>query len=215
MICYISLAVKCADPPGAPCKLKVDDLTKTSCTLNWEAPENDGGSPITGYNVEKLSGTRWIRATKKPVTKCSFPVSDLVEGSENEFRVCAENAAGVGEPSETTGKFIAKNAFDVPGRPDAPEVKNISPDSATLTYNPPSSDGGSAITGYVIEMKGKLDTKWKVVGKDVKETEFVVPGLQTGAEYEFRVTAENKAGLGQPSAPSKTAKYGMQSILFT
>jgi len=42
----------------------------------------------------------------------------------------------------------------------------------------------------------------------VTETKYEVKGLQKGAEYEFRVTAENKMGPGQPSDPSKMAKYG-------
>ena len=50
----------------------------------------------------------------------------------------------------------------------------------------------------------------QVANKDVKvsDTKWTVPGLQEGKEYEFRVTAENKAGQGPPSAPSKPAKYG-------
>ena len=98
---------------------KADDISKTSCTLNWQPPENDGGSPITGYTVERLSGTRWVKVNKKPIKECTLSLTDLIEGSDNEFRVCAENEAGVGEPSDTTGRFKAKDAFDVPGRPDA------------------------------------------------------------------------------------------------
>ena len=202
------------DPPGPPKDLAANDITKSSCTLTWKAPDKDGGSPVTGYQVEKLSGTRWIRATKKPVSGCSFEITDLIEGSDNEFRVCAENAAGVGKPSETTGKFVAKNPFDVPGRPDAPELKDVAAESVTLSYKPPASDGGSPVTGYKIEMKGKLETRWKEVAKGVKEMEYEVSGLQAGSEYEFRVTAENKAGFGQPSAPSKPAKYGWSIITF-
>lgn len=196
------------DPPGPPENLAVKDVTKTSCKLTWDAPKSDGGSKIIGYYVEKLSGTRWSRVTKKAITERAYSVSDLIEGSENEFRVCAENAAGVGEPSETTGKFVAKNPFDVPGRPDAPSIKELTADSATVAYKAPASDGGSPITGYIVEMKSKLDSKWKVAGKDIKETEFVVDGLKEGTEYEFRVTAENKAGQSQPSLPSKPVKYG-------
>ena len=198
------------DPPGAPRNLKVSDVTKTSCKLTWTAPESDGGSPVTGYQVEKFTGTKWIRAVKKPVAECSFAFDDLLEASENEFRVCAENAAGVGPPSETTGRFVAKDPFEVPGRPDAPEVKDRTENQATLTFKAPDSDGGSPIVGYVVEMKGKLETKWKVIGKDVKDLEFVATGLQPDAECEFRVAAVNKAGQGQASPPSKHSKYGKQ-----
>lgn len=159
--------------------------------------------------MEKLSGTRWIRVTKKPISKCSHDIGDLVEGSsDNEFRVCAENAAGIGEPSDTTGRFTAKNPFDVPGKPDAPTVADITPDSAVVNWKPPASDGGSPVTGYIVEMKANSDTKWKPVGKDVKETTFTATGLKSGVNYEFRVIAENKAGPSQPSLPSKPAKYG-------
>ena len=56
--------------------------------------------------------------------------------------------------------------------------------------------------------------KWKVANVDekVSETKYEVKGLQKEAEYEFRVTAENKMGPGQPSDPSKMAKYG--TLLF-
>jgi len=93
--------------------VKLSDVTKTSCKLTWKAPQSDGGSAVTGYYVEKFTGSKWIKAIKKPVTSCSLDLDDLLEGSDNELRVCAENAAGVGEPSESTGKFVAKDPFEV------------------------------------------------------------------------------------------------------
>ncbi len=41
----------------------------------------------------------------------------------------------------------------------------------------------------------------------VKGTLFTVKGLKSDVGYEFRVTAENKAGAGPPSAPSNHIKY--------
>lgn len=184
------------------------DVTKNSCTITWEEPEFDGGSPIKGYYVEKLSGTRWIKVNKSLTTKMSLTLNDLIEGSDCEFRVCAENEAGIGKPSETTGKFIAKNPYDVPGRPDAPEVEEITKDSATVTWKPPANDGGAKITNYILEMKAAGDFSWKVVDKKVSEETFTVSGLKEETDYEFRVSAENKAGVGQPSPPSKPVKYG-------
>ena len=40
------------------------------------------------------------------------------------------------------------------------------------------------------------------------DLKFTVPNLREGQLYEFRVTAENKAGEGPPSSPSKPAKFG-------
>jgi len=138
--------------------------------LNWSPAESDGGSAITGYNVEKLSGTRWIKVTKKAITKCTYAVSDVIEGlSDNEYRVNAENLAGVGPPSETTGRFTVKNEFDVPGKPDAPLVSDLKVDLAKVSWAPPTSDCGSLITSYILEMKANGETKWKVVKKYIKK----------------------------------------------
>ena len=93
------------DPPGPPLNCTARDVTATSCLITWDAPEEDGGSTITGYFVEKLVGSCWIKVNRKSMEERKLRVDDLVEGSENEYRVMAENAAGVGKASQTTGLF--------------------------------------------------------------------------------------------------------------
>lgn len=44
-----------------------------------------------------------------------FHYKDLVENDEYEFRVVAENDAGEGKPSDTTGNFRAKDPYSKPG----------------------------------------------------------------------------------------------------
>ena len=44
----------------------------------------------------------------------------------------------------------------------------------------------------------------------MKGTIFTAKGLQPDVGYEFRVTAENKAGPGAPSSPSSPIKYEEQ-----
>lgn len=44
------------------------DVTKNGCTLSWKKPEDDGGSPVDYYEIEKLdpvSGKFWVCVLQK------------------------------------------------------------------------------------------------------------------------------------------------------
>lgn len=57
--------------PGPPEKPAIAEYSKTSMTLTWEPPRDNGGSMIIGYWLEKREkGTDyWARVNKMPVTK--------------------------------------------------------------------------------------------------------------------------------------------------
>ncbi|KAK8746928.1 hypothetical protein OTU49_016903, partial [Cherax quadricarinatus] len=69
--------------------------------LRWDAPHTDGGSPITGYILERSEGLgeMWVRVNLVPIKETEFAVANLVGGREYRFRVSAENAVGISEPS--------------------------------------------------------------------------------------------------------------------
>ena len=95
----------------------------------------------------------------------------------------------------------------VPGKPNAPDIPNSTETSATLKWHPPESDGGSPITSYVIEYRVENGLKWVRGNPDaVTDTTFTIKGLSKGTTYEFRVAAENIAGTGPASEPSKPTK---------
>lgn len=52
-------------PPSAPKELKFSDVTKDSVHLTWEPPDDDGGSPLTGYVIEKrdMSRKTWTKVS--------------------------------------------------------------------------------------------------------------------------------------------------------
>jgi len=96
---------------------------------------------------------------------------------------------------------------DKPGKPGTPEVKEATKNSATLTWKPPSDNGGSDITNYVVEYRAEGAFKWKRATESVvPTTNHVVKGLDEKVKYEFRVAAENKAGIGPASEGSMAAK---------
>ena len=98
--------------------------------------------------------------------------------------------------------FVLFVILDQPDKPGAPQVVDWDSGNVDLSWNPPRRDGGAPITGYIIEKKPKNSPIWeeaaRVEGKDTRAT---VPGLKDGEEYEFRVTAVNKAGPSEPSEP--------------
>lgn len=74
-----------------------------------------------------------------------------------------------------------------------------------LAWNPPKDDGGSKITNYVVEKREENRKSWVHVSNDPKECAYVVTRLTENHEYEFRVMAQNKFGVGPPlvSEPEK------------
>lgn len=54
------------DEPGKPSQPDVVDWDVDRVDLEWEAPKNDGGAPITGYIIEKKSkhAKEWSKVRK-------------------------------------------------------------------------------------------------------------------------------------------------------
>ena len=96
--------------PGPPIDVEVGEVTKDSAVVTWKAPEDDGGSPITGYVVERslAASARWLRVNKQAVAELKLKVEELVEDNEYIFRVIAENKVGPGEPSQPSKPVMAR-----------------------------------------------------------------------------------------------------------
>uniref|UniRef100_A0A3B3Q8S2 Titin n=1 Tax=Paramormyrops kingsleyae TaxID=1676925 RepID=A0A3B3Q8S2_9TELE len=118
-------------------------------------------------------------------------VNDLLEGVPYFFKVFAENQYGSGEVYEMPDPVIATAE---PAPPKRLDITDTTDSSATLTWLKPEHDGGSRITGYIVETKIKGSDKW-VIGGHAKSLTMVVDGLTENAEYEFRVKAKNDAGI--------------------
>jgi len=49
---------------------------------------------------------------------------------------------------------------DPPGKPGEPECEGTTEDSITLSWEPPTKDGGKPIKGYIVEKREKGSKRW-------------------------------------------------------
>jgi Fibronectin type III domain len=88
----------------------------------------------------------------------------------------------------------------VPGAPS--QVKALAQDrGALVSWRAPASDGGAALTGYVIKaFPGGKTVRTRAVRS------FLVGGLKNGTSYAFTVAAVNKSGTGPASRRSAAVR---------
>ena len=86
-----------------------------------------------------------------------------------------------------------------------------------MSWQPPSKDGGSPLTGYVIEQRDTRRTQWVKSGSvDKDTTSFTASKLLEDSEYVFKVTAVNAEGDSTPleSSPAKPTRPKSKRIIL-
>ncbi|MFA6290803.1 MAG: fibronectin type III domain-containing protein [Victivallales bacterium] len=184
-----SNAVTPATIPGAPTAVNAV-RGNTQATVRFTTPSSNGGAPITSYTVTS-SGTTAVTATgaNSPLT-----VTGLTNGKSYTFTVKATNAVGTGPAS------AASPAVTPATVPAAPAIVTVTAGvlQAKVAFTPPSTNGGSAITGYTVTSSpGGIE-------KTGTASPITVTGLAYDAPYTFTVTAKNAVGSSLPSAESIT-----------
>ncbi len=88
--------------PSAPTDLTVSVMSGTALKLTWNAPSDQGSSPIIGYNIQR-NGTVIVNNTG--TTQTSYTDTGLLFDHQQTYRVAAWNTVGLGPYSNaTTGK---------------------------------------------------------------------------------------------------------------
>lgn len=92
----------------------------------------------------------------------------------------------------------------VPDQPLALDARGNGQTQIELTWVSPSSDGGTAITGYKIEVAEQRPFVWSdlVSNTDSTTTSYSHTGLTAGATRHYRISAINSVGIGPASIRS-------------
>lgn len=109
---FITFCPSNIERPDPPVDVETHNPTSESVTLTWKPPMYDGGSKIMGYILEKMmkGEENFQRCNDFLVPVLSYTVKGLMQGKQYQFRVRAENAAGVSDPSRSTPLIKATDA---------------------------------------------------------------------------------------------------------
>lgn len=180
----------------APAPAPPTGVTATAGTdsvrVDWTAPTDTGGIPLTKYRVTAqpalASGSVDVSATLTGVD-----VVGLASGVSYTFTVKAYNDSAwstASDPSSPVALGGGTGGAAVPGVPTN-VVATAGDGSATVRWTAPA-DNGSAILEYIVNGRGTTAEK-KVIGTS---TTLVFDGLVNGTTYKFKVAARNAVGVG-------------------
>ncbi|MGI9447670.1 MAG: fibronectin type III domain-containing protein, partial [Pirellulales bacterium] len=196
-------------PPGPPTGLSGTASMDGSIALSWAAPNNRGGLTIQDYVVEyKSASGAWVTFADDVSASTTASVTGLsAADGPYLFRVAAQNSAGTGIASAQSSPVTpVATASAVEAL-----IVDLASGAATLSWQPPESNGGATMTGYQIDYKLSSDTSWiEHLTADVSVLSTTI-SVTNGVEYDYRVTAMTGVGLGEPSVLSGYMSVGNPS----
>jgi hypothetical protein len=126
----------------------------------------------------------------------SLVVDNLVLNQEYEVFLSMSNVVGMSASTHWPARI---KIINVPGAPYFPPAATAGDRSASVSWSPPASNGGSPITKYAVTAFEGAVARTAVLSS---ATSVVVPGLTNGTTYTFKVRAINAAGTGPYSIAS-------------
>jgi hypothetical protein len=206
--------------PTAPLSLVARPLN-TAIGVSWAAPLSNGGLPLTSYVVQykATASSSWTNVSLASPLATRVTISGLTNNVTYDVRVAAVSSAG-------TGVYAAAQATPALAAPGAPTGLSVTPSGPpplayptsnsryVLSWTAPASNGGSAITGYVVQAQyvgpSAFPGDWTTLPYGMFSVTFsgttatVIPPTRfvSSIKMAFRVAAVNGVGTGAFTASS-------------
>lgn len=181
-------------PPSAPQSLAATGGAR-AVSLSWSTPLDSGGASISGYKIYR--GTSSNGQSSTPLATLgnvtNYQDTGVSDGTSYYYKVTAVNSAGEGIKSSEA----QATTFSVPSPPGAPTTVG-SYRSVALSWSAPSSNGGSAITGYRV-YRGVSSQSLTLLTTLSNVLSYTDSGLSDGTTYYYKVSAVNIVGEGTAS----------------
>lgn len=199
---------------GSPATItiKSDDLAGNSITGIWDELHSSTGSTIsTGYTTNTYSITTGKQYTVYVSNWQNTVFDHWDDGSTNPYRTITPT-----QSVTLTAYYSTGSTATTPQPPTGLSAVAVSSSQINLSWNAPTNNGGSAITGYKIERSTNGGSTWSTLVANTASTStaFSDTGLAANTLYTYRVSAINNIGTSNPSstAYATTGSSGSSSI---
>ncbi len=188
----VAMSMTDGGTPGRP-KLTATKSGTSMINLAWTPPEGDGGSAITGYELQYWDGSNgWMDLTSTTAGVTSHTHRNIAGGMTKYYRIRAMNSGGSGLWSTVA---YATTDTSVP----APPTLMAMADGATkikLTWTA-GHDGGMPITAYHLQHSSNRGATWADLGgarSNMMMMSTEDTGLSGGTTKHYRIRAVNSKG---------------------
>ena len=202
-----SYTIEITRSPGAPGAPVINPVAPGPSLLafSWSAPSSTGSSPISSYSLRYRvaqpgggASTPWTvfqGVWNLSLVGLRYDLVGLQPSVEYELQLRAVNNSGPG-PWSTTVTGTTVSALP-PGMPVNLTAAPLGQAELRLSWEPPSSDGGSAITGYRIQAS-RDSSAWVALVNNTRPRilAYSHTALSAGSKWHYRVAAINSVGLG-------------------
>jgi hypothetical protein len=176
-------------------------------TVTWHAPNDDGGSSITGYDVQYSAngGSSWTSAANAfhTSTATSQTVMGLINGTSYLFRVAAINTSGTGAYSTPSAAVTPASDQSSLSSGTAGSIKFG--ESITLTTTLTAGNDGEPVSDQSLYLLGRTGTSdvWTRVRTATTNgaggaSATVAPQANTEYEWAFAGDTDHTSATSQP-----------------
>ena len=202
-----AVTISTLSTPGAVSSL-VATATSTSANLSWVAPTTTGNGTLSYGVYYKLANALDYTLWSNTATTTAA-ITGLTVGGSYTFKVVASNGSYSSTPTITTVTIYATASAVVSLTAN---VNLLTPGSVTLTWMDPTNNGGSFVSGNIVEYKLASASSYTVFNANTALNSQTITGLTGGVLYDFRVTPINGAGNGT-AATVQSTPYGVPAAV--